>query len=119
MQYLNIPPAYAGLKFALADIEVINGLAAIKNEKDLEGLKDSVARKYIDTDAGYDLVAKAESLAEILNSINNILRDNIYNISELNDFGDVVKYKSVPHGADAELEVNLPGILFEYLNKIN
>lgn len=58
------------------DIKVVDGLAAIKNEKELEGLKDAKVRKFIDTAIGYELVAKAESLKNVLNSINYILRSN-------------------------------------------
>jgi hypothetical protein len=110
-QYLEIKPAYLGLKFALTDIEVNNGLAAIKNEKDLEGLKDTLARQYIDSEVGYDLVAKAERLVDIMNSINDVLRtNNIYNLGELNDFGSFAKFQYPTDRSDLKLEVNLVDI---------
>ncbi|MBC8984769.1 hypothetical protein H9X96_03160 [Pedobacter sp. N36a] len=115
LQYLDLRLIlrleYPGMTFALTDIKVVDGLAAIKNEIDLEGLKDSRARQYIDTETGYDLVAKAESLVNILNSINETLRSNgLYNITDLNGFGDFAEYVYPAQGSNAKLEVNLPGI---------
>ena len=111
LSYLDQPAKYPGLKFELSDVTFVNSITAIKSEKDLEGLKDSNARQYIHTEAGYDLVAKAESLVTILNSINDVLRaNNIYNITELNEFGDFAKYKYKPHGHSAELELNIQGV---------
>jgi len=116
--YLDIPNIY-GLKFTLSNVKIENGVAVIDEEIDLEPLKDSKARQYIDTEIGYDLIAKSENLVSILNSINDILRaNNIYNITELNNFGDFAKYQHHIAGSDDHLEVNLPGI-YEYARRIN
>jgi|GEM_PF-6471317 len=107
------------MKFTLNDIEVVNGLASIKHEIDLEPLKDAIARQYIDTEIGYDLLSKANDLAKALNSIYETLRANgVYNITELNDFGDFADYTFPNERSNSKIEVNLPGIL-QYVVKMN
>lgn len=106
-----LKPLYPGMKFALSDIEVKDGLAAIKNEIDLEPLKDEKARTYIQTELGYDLVEQAKNLKATFNTINTILRNNRgYNINDLSNFADIVDFEFTRDHANAQTEVNYNGI---------
>lgn len=71
LQYLELPARYPDLKFTLSDVKFENSLAAIKAEKDLELLKDLYGRSFIYTQAGYDLIDKAGTIATAINSLND------------------------------------------------
>ena len=71
LQYLELPARYPDLKFTLSDVKFEISLAAIKAEKDLELLKDLYGRSFIYTQAGYDLIDKASTIATAINSLND------------------------------------------------
>jgi hypothetical protein len=120
LQYTSRNIQYPELKFDLTDIEVVNGLAAIKNEKDMESFKDRLARQFIESEIGHALVEKAQSLVTLLNSINDILRaNNIYNIGDLHDFGSFAKFKYPTDHDQVELELNIQDLYYNYISKIN
>lgn len=111
LQYPTLSARYSEIKFALNEVEFVNSLAAVKAEKYLEPLKDRKASQYIDTETGYDLVAKAESLVNIPNSINSTLKANgVYNFTELNEFSELADYVFSSQGSNVQIEVNLSGV---------
>ncbi|MHB1178666.1 MAG: hypothetical protein ACYCZO_10085 [Daejeonella sp.] len=114
LSYRIRKPLYPGMNIALDNIDIVNGLPVIKKEVDLEEIKDQDARQYINTEVGLILHQKAAELADLLNSINDILRSNgTYNITDLSDFSDLVDYKlcqTYQERLNARLEVNLQGI---------
>jgi hypothetical protein len=113
LQYLQLPALYPELKFALSDVKFVNGLAALKAEKNLEALKDIKGRWYIDTQSGYTLVDKAVSLVAIFNSINDFLKSNRQpQITSMDDFSKLAKYKHSADSSIVETEVNNEDIYY-------
>jgi hypothetical protein len=118
LKYPEVKTQYLELKVPLNNINFVDGLASIDNEVNLEGLKDGHARQYIDTQVGHDLVAKAQSLVDILNGINQTLRENgVYNITDLRDFSDFAEYKFPNQGSNSQLELNVVGT-YNYVNRM-
>ena len=116
LHYLEVPAKYPALKFALSDVKFVNGLAAVNAEKDLEPLKDTKARNFIDTAEGYELIEKAEVIAAAMNSLNDYLGSKkISQIITLEDLRDFVDYKISSDNSIVQLEVNYKDI--HYLSR--
>ncbi len=95
----------------LEDVSITNSQVSLI-EKDLESLKDSRARLYIDSAVGLKLYEHGEKLAALFNEINDIIRSTgSYNFTDISDFIDIAGWD---HQKDqhnqAEMVVNKEGI---------
>lgn len=94
----------------LQDVTITNSGVEV-NEKDLEGRKDQLARRFIESDLGLSLYAKGEQLAFLLNEINGIIKSSgAYNITDITDFAELAHWRTDVPLDQAEMTVNKEGI---------
>lgn len=111
--YDDKKPQINGLKFSTDDV-VIEGLdVIIESDLDIDALKDSYARTFIEGELGLALYEKGEELAALFNQINGIIRTaGGFNINDTADFSDLAtwKWKGSDGRASAEAIVNTEGV---------